>query len=112
MRTYVLILTFGSTKKFQENKNFINTLELKDVFTVIQDMIVEARKTYIPKKTIFTRSDHKKSCVNNKIKKLSHKQHNLWTKYLESKLEEDKMKYRVVSNRLKALCRLTKAEHY
>ena len=75
-------------------------------------MIVEAKETYIPKKTIFTRSGYKKSWVSNKNENLSQKKHNLWTNYLKSKLEEDKMKYRVVCNRLKALCRLTKTEYY
>ena len=75
-------------------------------------MILKAKETYIPKKTIFFRSGCKNSWVTNKIKNLSQKKHILWTKYLKSKLEEDKVKYKVVSNRLKALCRLTKTEHF
>ena len=107
-----LDINFWLYKKFQENKSFIKTLELKDVFTVNQDLIVEAKVTCIPEKTIFTRSGYKKSLVTNEIKNLSQKKHNLWTEYLKSKLEEDKMKYRVVSNRLKALCSLTETEHF
>ena len=107
-----LDINFWLYKKFQENRSFIKSLEVNDVFTVIQELILKAKVTYIPKKTIFFRSGCKKSWVTNKIKNLSQKKHILWTKYLKSKLEEDKLKYKVVSNRLKALCRLTKTEQF
>ena len=107
-----LDINFWLYKKFQENRSFIKSLELNDVFTVIQELILKAKETYIPKKTIFFRSGCKKNWVTNKIKNLSQKKHILWNKYLKSKLEEDKVKYKVVSNRLKALRRLTKTEHF
>ena len=109
---FCLDINFWLYKKFQENRSFIKSLELNDVFTVIQELILKAKETYTPEKTIFFRSGFKKSWVTNKIKKLSQKNYILWTKYLKSKLEEDKVKYKVVSNRLKALCRLTKTEHF
>ena len=75
-------------------------------------MILKAKETYIPENTIFFRNGCKKSWVTNKIKILSQKKHILWTKYLKSKLEEDKVKYKVVGNWLKALCRLNKTERF
>ena len=44
--------------------------------------------------------------------KTCRRKNTLWTKYLESKLEEDKVKYKLLSNRLKALCRLAKTQHF
>ena len=71
MRTYVLILIFGSTKSFRK-KTSIKTLELKAVFTVIQDFTVGAKEIYLPEKTIFTKVVIKKLGYN-KLKNLSQK---------------------------------------
>ena len=43
-------------KKMAQQKN--KTLELNDVFTFFQDLIVEANKTNIPKKTNFIGSGY------------------------------------------------------
>ena len=48
-----LAILFWLYKKFQENESFIKTLEIIDVFAVIQDLIAEAKETYKHSSRIF-----------------------------------------------------------
>ena len=76
-----LDFNFWFYKKFQENKSFIKTLELNDDFTVIQDLIVEAEETYLPKKANFTKKGYKKAGLSIKLNTFCRK-NILWTEYL------------------------------
>ena len=86
---------------------------IDECFSLIQEIVYEAKEKIIPAKEVTTNNFKRdKQWVNNHVKNLATKKRKLWQKYNATGRAEVKEQHRVLSNRLKALCRLHKTNFF
>ena len=106
-------VNFEVFKNCRKIKNDLESVAIDECFSLIQEIVYEAKEKIIPAKEVTTNNFKRdKQWVNNHVKNLATKKRKLWQKYIATGRAEVKEQHRVLSNRLKALCRLHKTNFF